>query len=115
MHSHHEDPTWQEGGETGSVRGRRTVRRDTSQAECVGVRCERNPMDRKNAMICLEVLLNGEVNALALPSAHLGALWLLAWTEATDPQMRSQLIADTISALPDTSGGSASCAVPRAD
>jgi hypothetical protein len=50
MHSHHEDPTWQEGGETGSVRGRRTVRRDTSQGGCVGVRRERNPMDRKNAM-----------------------------------------------------------------
>ncbi len=130
MHSHHEDPTWQEGGETGSVRGRRTVRRDTSQAECVGVRRERNPMDRKNAMTLTDeqravnsMIRAGQsfdeiedyINALALPSAHLGALWLLAWTEATDPQMRSQLIADTISALPDTSGGSASCAVPRAD
>jgi hypothetical protein len=46
------------------------------------------------------------INALALPSAHLGALWLLAWTEATDPQTRSRLIADTISALGDPSGGS---------
>jgi hypothetical protein len=42
------------------------------------------------------------INALTLPSAHLGALWLLAWTEATDPQTRSQLVADTISALCDT-------------
>jgi hypothetical protein len=39
------------------------------------------------------------INALPLPSAHLGALWLLAWSEATDPQTRSRLIADTISAL----------------
>ncbi len=45
------------------------------------------------------------INALALPSAHLGALWLLAWTEATDPQTRSQLIADTISELHDAPGG----------
>jgi hypothetical protein len=47
------------------------------------------------------------INALTLPSAHLGALWLLAWTEATDPQTRSRLVADTISALRDTSGRSA--------
>jgi hypothetical protein len=47
------------------------------------------------------------INALALPSAHLGALWLLAWTEATDPQTRRRLIADTIAALCDTSRGSA--------
>jgi hypothetical protein len=47
------------------------------------------------------------INALTLPSAHLGALWLLAWTEATDPQTRSQLVADTISALCDTSGSAA--------
>jgi hypothetical protein len=44
------------------------------------------------------------INALALPSAHLGALWLLAWTEATDPPTRSRLIADTFSALRDSSG-----------
>lgn len=44
------------------------------------------------------------INALALPSAQLGALWLLAWTEATDPQTRSRLIADTIAALCDTAG-----------
>ena len=47
------------------------------------------------------------INALTLPSAYLGALWLLAWTETTDPQTRSRLVADTISALCDTSGGSA--------
>jgi hypothetical protein len=47
------------------------------------------------------------INALALPSAHLGALWLLAWTEATDPQTRRRLVADTIAALCDTSRGSA--------
>jgi hypothetical protein len=41
------------------------------------------------------------INALVLPSAQLGALWLLAWTEATDPQTRSRLIADTIAALGD--------------
>ena len=39
------------------------------------------------------------INALALPSAQLGALWLLAWTEATDPETRSRLIADTLSSL----------------
>jgi hypothetical protein len=43
------------------------------------------------------------ISALTLPSAHLGALWLLAWTETTDPQTRSRLVADTISAL--TTGG----------
>jgi hypothetical protein len=43
------------------------------------------------------------INALTLPSAHLGALWLLAWTEATDPATRSELIADMISALRETS------------
>jgi len=42
------------------------------------------------------------INALGLPSAQLGALWLLAWSEATDAQTRSQLIADTIAALGDT-------------
>jgi hypothetical protein len=41
------------------------------------------------------------IDALALPSAHLGALWLLAWTEATDPPTRRRLIADTFSALGD--------------
>jgi hypothetical protein len=44
------------------------------------------------------------INALSLPSAHLGALWLLAWTEATDPRTRSRLIADTISGLRDAPG-----------
>ncbi len=46
------------------------------------------------------------INALPLPSAHLGALWLLAWTEATDPQTRSRVVADTISALSETARGS---------
>jgi hypothetical protein len=46
------------------------------------------------------------INALALPSAHLGALWLLAWSEATDSQTRGRLIADTIAALCDPSWGS---------
>jgi hypothetical protein len=39
------------------------------------------------------------INALALPSEHLDALWLLAWAEATDPETRSRLIADTLSGL----------------
>jgi hypothetical protein len=42
------------------------------------------------------------INALRLPSSQLGALWLLAWTEATDPEERSQLIAETIAALRGT-------------
>ena len=41
------------------------------------------------------------INALLLPSEQLGALWLLAWTEATDPHTRRQLIADTIAGLRD--------------
>lgn len=48
------------------------------------------------------VEIEGYINALPLPSALLGALWVLAWTEATDPQTRSQLIAETIAALRST-------------
>jgi hypothetical protein len=44
------------------------------------------------------------INALALPSVQLDALWLLAWTEATDPETRSRLIADTLSGLARESG-----------
>jgi hypothetical protein len=39
------------------------------------------------------------INALALPSAQLAALWLLAWTEGTDRETRSRLIAETLSGL----------------
>ena len=44
------------------------------------------------------------INALALPSVQLAALWLLARTEATDPETRSRLIADTLSDLARESG-----------
>jgi hypothetical protein len=44
------------------------------------------------------------INALALPSAHLDALWLLVWAEATDPETRSRLIAHTLSGLARASG-----------
>jgi hypothetical protein len=44
------------------------------------------------------------INALALPRVQLDALWLLAWTEATDPQTRTRLIADTLSGLAQESG-----------
>jgi hypothetical protein len=44
------------------------------------------------------------INDLALPSVQLNALWLLAWAEATDPETRSRLIADTLSGLARDSG-----------
>ena len=36
------------------------------------------------------------INALGLPSEQLGALWLLAWAEATDPATRQQVVAETL-------------------
>ncbi len=45
------------------------------------------------------------IDALSLPRAQLAALWLLAWTEATDPETRSRLIAETLSGLGSESQG----------
>jgi hypothetical protein len=36
------------------------------------------------------------INALALPEEQLGALWLLAWAEATDPDTRRRVVAETL-------------------
>lgn len=37
------------------------------------------------------------IETLPLPSEQLGALWLLAWTEATDPATRRRIVADLLS------------------
>jgi len=36
------------------------------------------------------------IATLALPSEQLGALWLLAWAEATDPVTRRRVVAETL-------------------
>jgi hypothetical protein len=106
MYSGLEDPTWQEGEASG--RSSVDVRSDEARVRAgvaestVALTDEQRAV---NAMI-------GEghpfdeiedyINALALPSAQLGALWLLAWTEATDSQTRNRLVADTIAALRDS-------------
>jgi len=36
------------------------------------------------------------IDTLALPSEQLGALWLLAWAEATDPLTRRQVVAEAL-------------------
>jgi hypothetical protein len=36
------------------------------------------------------------IETLALPSAQLGALWLLAWAEATDPITRRRVVAEVL-------------------
>jgi hypothetical protein len=41
------------------------------------------------------------IEGLQLPSEQLGALWLLAWAEATDPVTRRQIVADTLAGLKD--------------
>jgi hypothetical protein len=46
------------------------------------------------------------INALGLPTVHLSALWLLAWSEATDAKTRRRMIADTLSDLGSEPGDS---------
>jgi hypothetical protein len=36
------------------------------------------------------------INALSLPSEQLGALWLLAWAEATDRVTRRRIVAQAL-------------------
>jgi hypothetical protein len=36
------------------------------------------------------------INALPLASEHQSALWLLAWAEATDPETRRTIVAQTL-------------------
>jgi len=40
------------------------------------------------------------IDTLVLPEAQLGALWLLAWAEATDPATRRQVVAETLGSGP---------------
>jgi hypothetical protein len=42
---------------------------------------------------------------LPLPSEQLGALWLLAWAEATDPATRRLVVAELLGAPRDRPGG----------
>jgi hypothetical protein len=106
MHSSHEDSIWREGGVGGGSS-------DDGRSDEAGVRAGvftstvtlTDEHRAVNSMIG-EGRSFGEIedyiNALLLPSTQLGALWLLAWTEATDPRTRSQLVADTIAGLRDT-------------
>ena len=46
------------------------------------------------------------IETLALPSEQLGALWLLAWAEATDPLTRRRVVAEALTVfegLPESS------------
>jgi hypothetical protein len=45
------------------------------------------------------------IATLPLPSEQLGALWLLAWAEATDFATRRRVVADALAAPRDRSGG----------
>jgi hypothetical protein len=36
------------------------------------------------------------IETLVLPSDHLGALWLLAWAEATDQSTRRRVVAEVL-------------------
>jgi hypothetical protein len=106
MHSGHEDPIWQDGEASG--RSSVDVRSDKARVRA-GVAESRVVLTDEhravNAMISEGHSfdeIEDYINALTLPSAQLGALWLLAWTEATDSQTRNRLIADTIAALHDS-------------
>jgi hypothetical protein len=44
------------------------------------------------------------IETLALPSEQLGALWLLAWAEATDPVTRRRVVADAFAEPGDRLG-----------
>jgi hypothetical protein len=105
MHSRHEDFNWQAAEE--SVRSSVHALPETQLR--VGLlqptstlidehRAVNRMIDEGRSFVEIE----DYVNALPLPSAQLGALWLLAWSEATNPETRSQMIADTIAALRDT-------------
>jgi hypothetical protein len=106
MHSRHEDSNWQARGEgvgssvstpSDGPRVRAGVLEPT--VTLTDEQCAIDSMiDQGRSFDEIE----DYINALRLPSAQLGALWLLAWTEATDPLIRSQLIADTIAALRDS-------------
>ncbi len=57
------------------------------------------------------------IETLALPSEQLGALWLLAWAEATDPLTRRRVVAEALTVfegLPESSLAVAPSASARA-
>jgi hypothetical protein len=57
------------------------------------------------------------IETLALPSEQLGALWLLAWAEATDPLTRRRVVAEALTdseSLPESSLAVAPSASARA-
>ena len=106
MHSGHEDPIWQEG--EASRRSSVDVRSGEARVRA-GV-AESTPALTDEQRAVNAMIGEGHsfdeiedyINASTLPSGQLGALWLLAWTEATDPQTRNRLIAETIAALHDS-------------
>jgi hypothetical protein len=53
------------------------------------------------------------IETLALPSEQLGALWLLAWAEATDPLTRRRVVAEALAGS-DGLPGSSLAVAPRA-
>jgi hypothetical protein len=44
------------------------------------------------------------IATLALPSEQLGALWLLAWAEATDPVTRRRVVAEVLTGSDSLAG-----------
>jgi hypothetical protein len=54
------------------------------------------------------------IQALPLPSEQLGALWLLAWAEATDPATRRRVVAELLAAPRDRPAGARAPTAPGA-
>jgi hypothetical protein len=54
------------------------------------------------------------IETLRLPSEQLGALWLLAWAEATDPATRRRVVADLLCEPRDRPGGARTPTAPGA-
>ena len=54
------------------------------------------------------------IETLALPSEQLGALWLLAWAEATDPLTRRRVVAEALAGSDGLPGSPLAAASPSA-
>jgi hypothetical protein len=54
------------------------------------------------------------IETLALPSEQLGALWLLAWAEATDAATRRRVVADLLFEPRDRPDGARTATAPGA-
>jgi hypothetical protein len=70
-----------------------------------------------NAMIAADVpfeRIERYINALALPSEQLGALWLLAWAESTDAATRRQVVAEALGSAEASHGGAVHLHLVRA-